>query len=174
MKQTRRGFLGRIAAAAAVVAVAPAVEAKAATEPDPHTSGYAALMDEYKRGLMTREEFLNEFPELRMPVHPIPHGARVHLHQFDYPTGSHTHMLGDDGLSTGRSVPTMPIGYLIHLAPGVQIPDGYLECDGREVSRQTYRALFDVFGTRWGPGDGVTTFNLPSLNEDSLRAIVKT
>lgn len=43
------------------------------------------------------------------------------------------------------------------------LPDGYLLCDGAEVSRETYSALFAVIGTYYGDGDGVTTFNVPNL-----------
>lgn len=43
------------------------------------------------------------------------------------------------------------------------LPSGYLLCDGTAVSRTTYASLFAVIGTRYGSGDGSTTFNLPSL-----------
>lgn len=42
-------------------------------------------------------------------------------------------------------------------------PSGYLKCDGSTVSRTTYAKLFSVIGTRYGSGDGSTTFNLPNL-----------
>lgn len=45
--------------------------------------------------------------------------------------------------------------------PISNIPSGYLYCDGSEVSRTTYAALFTAIGTAWGSGDGSTTFNLP-------------
>lgn len=37
----------------------------------------------------------------------------------------------------------------------------WLECNGQAVSRTTYPRLFAFLGTRYGPGDGSTTFNLP-------------
>jgi hypothetical protein len=40
-------------------------------------------------------------------------------------------------------------------------PDGWLFCDGSAVSRTTYSNLFSVIGTKYGSGDGTTTFNLP-------------
>lgn len=40
---------------------------------------------------------------------------------------------------------------------------GYLVCDGRQVSRTTYSALFSVIGVKYGTGDGSTTFNLPNM-----------
>ena len=44
-------------------------------------------------------------------------------------------------------------------------PAGYLICDGSAISRTTYAALFNVIGTKWGAGDGKTTFNLPTAND---------
>jgi microcystin-dependent protein len=41
-------------------------------------------------------------------------------------------------------------------------PPGWLLCDGREVARDAYAALFEAIGTRHGGGDGSTTFNLPA------------
>ena len=42
-------------------------------------------------------------------------------------------------------------------------PDGYLVCNGANVSRTTYANLFAVIGTTFGSGDGSTTFTLPNL-----------
>lgn len=42
-------------------------------------------------------------------------------------------------------------------------PPGWLFCDGRAVSRTTYAALFAAIGTKFGVGDGSTTFNIPDL-----------
>jgi len=44
-------------------------------------------------------------------------------------------------------------------------PAGYLLCDGAAVSRTTYAALFAVYGTTFGAGDGSTTFNLPNFKD---------
>lgn len=41
------------------------------------------------------------------------------------------------------------------------VGDGYLLCDGREVLRSSYPALFQAIGTRFGDGNSTTTFNLP-------------
>lgn len=61
-----------------------------------------------------------------------------------------------------------PVGaYEIMAAP--TIPVGYLYCDGRAVSRTTYSALFNVIGTRFGAGDGSTTFNLPDWRGNFMR-----
>lgn len=48
-------------------------------------------------------------------------------------------------------------------------PNGWLICDGREVSRTTYARLFEAIGVLGGAGDGVTTFNLPDFRNEFLR-----
>lgn len=57
-----------------------------------------------------------------------------------------------------------PIGTISPFG-GSAIPSGYLLCNGQEVSRTTYAALFAVIGVAFGSGDGSTTFNLPDLRE---------
>ncbi len=47
--------------------------------------------------------------------------------------------------------------------PSAVIPQGWLICDGRPVSRTDYKSLFAVIGTVYGAGDGAGTFNLPDL-----------
>lgn len=42
-------------------------------------------------------------------------------------------------------------------------PAGWLRANGSAVSRATFSALFARIGTRFGAGDGSTTFNLPDL-----------
>ncbi|OUO94822.1 phage tail protein [Cloacibacillus sp. An23] len=46
---------------------------------------------------------------------------------------------------------------------GETAPPGTLACDGSEVSREAYKELFAVLGTKAGAGDGVSTFNLPDM-----------
>ena len=57
----------------------------------------------------------------------------------------------------------MQVGEIIVFS-GSNFPSGYLVCDGSAVSRDRYSALFDVIGTLYGAGDGVSTFNLPNLS----------
>ena len=47
---------------------------------------------------------------------------------------------------------------------GSTIPDGWLLCNGAAVSRTTYAKLFAAIGTRYGSGNGSTSFNLPNFN----------
>jgi len=62
------------------------------------------------------------------------------------------------------------IGSVIAFA-GMNIPSGWLVCDGREISRTIYSGLYSVIGTNWGQGNGDTTFNLPDLRGQFLRGV---
>lgn len=73
--------------------------------------------------------------------------------------GTHTHEEIDEFIDNGSLVPT---GVLLPFG-GTSAPDGFLICDGSAVSRSTYAALFAVIGTKYGGGDGSTTFNLPNV-----------
>lgn len=42
-------------------------------------------------------------------------------------------------------------------------PTGWLKCNGAQISRTTYSALFSAIGTTYGSGDGSTTFHLPDF-----------
>ena len=70
--------------------------------------------------------------------------------------------------STNMGAVALPIGSYIQFA-GSQPPDGFLVCNGGEISRTTYSALFAVIGTTYGSGDGSTTFNLPNLTDRFLQ-----
>lgn len=54
----------------------------------------------------------------------------------------------------------MPVGTIVAYTSST-IPEGWLYCNGGAVSRTTYAKLFSVIGTKYGAGDGSTTFNLP-------------
>ena len=62
----------------------------------------------------------------------------------------------------------IPAGF-VAAWPLASVPTGWLECDGSAVSRSSYPALFAVYGTSYGPGDGSTTFNLPNYKDYFLR-----
>lgn len=55
----------------------------------------------------------------------------------------------------------VPTGGIVEFA-GIVAPNGWLMCDGSEISRTTYADLFEAIGTTFGEGDGSTTFNLPN------------
>lgn len=50
-------------------------------------------------------------------------------------------------------------------------PDGWLECDGAELSRHEYPDLFDAIGETYGAGDGSTTFLIPDLRGEFVRGL---
>lgn len=49
-------------------------------------------------------------------------------------------------------------------------PPGYIKANGAAVSRTAYARLFAKVGTFWGAGDGSTTFNVPDLRGEFIRA----
>jgi microcystin-dependent protein len=62
----------------------------------------------------------------------------------------------------------VPTGSITAYA-GSQAPAGWLLCDGRELGRTEYPALYAAIGTTYGAGDGSSTFNLPDLRGRFLR-----
>jgi len=64
-----------------------------------------------------------------------------------------------------RSLPAQPAGTIISFA-GDTVPDGYLLCDGSELSQTTYADLFANIGSTWDTTAGVASptagnFRLP-------------
>ncbi|WP_437312329.1 phage tail protein [Sorangium sp. So ce388] len=62
---------------------------------------------------------------------------------------------------------TAPVGAVMAFA-GATAPRGWLMCDGSALSRSTYADLFNAIGTTYGPGNGVSTFELPDLRGRSV------
>lgn len=54
------------------------------------------------------------------------------------------------------------------------VPEGWLLCNGATVSRKTYSRLFAKIGTKYGAGDGSTTFVLPNLDGRVLQGTTNT
>lgn len=66
----------------------------------------------------------------------------------------------DEKVSASTVVPAGAVMFF-----GVKsIPDGWLLCNGANVSRTTYANLFAAIGTNFGSGNGSTTFTLPNLS----------
>ena len=63
----------------------------------------------------------------------------------------------------------LPTGSVIFVH-ATDVPQGLLLCNGAAVSRTKYAKLFSVIGTKYGSGDGSSTFNLPNLNGRVLQA----
>ena len=76
----------------------------------------------------------------------------------------------DEKVSASTGVPAGAIMFF-----GVKsIPDGWLICNGANVSRTDYAALFAAIGTTYGTGNGSTTFGLPNLNGRFLEGTTST
>jgi microcystin-dependent protein len=73
--------------------------------------------------------------------------------RYDF-TGAN--LTGIEGIPTATIVPWS----------SSSVPSGFLECDGSNVSRSTYSALFAIIGTTYGSGDGSSTFGLPDLQDN--------
>lgn len=73
-----------------------------------------------------------------------------------------------DGVTRWNDLPYYsggtPTGTILPFG-GIEPPDEFLICDGSQVSRSEYADLFNVIGTRFGNGDGHSTFTLPDLIE---------
>ena len=72
-----------------------------------------------------------------------------------------------DRLVCASQIETTPAGIIVPFGGDV-VPSGYLDCNGATVSRTGKARLFAAIGTKWGAGDGVTTFNVPNLNDGSF------
>ena len=64
----------------------------------------------------------------------------------------------------GEPGESIPIGSIIAYGDFV-VPETYLLCNGQAVSRTDYPELFAIIGTRFGFGDGSTTFNVPDYRD---------
>jgi microcystin-dependent protein len=83
---------------------------------------------------------------------------------FATDTGQQFRDNGSTWVELALAEPLAPVGSIVDYA-GATDPAGgrWLICDGREVSRSTYAALFAAIGGTYGGGDGSTTFNLPDF-----------
>lgn len=63
----------------------------------------------------------------------------------------------------------------ITLFAGEVPPSEWRLCDGRNLARDEYPRLFKLIGTKFGEGDGISTFNLPDLPSPfaGIRYIIK-
>lgn len=84
----------------------------------------------------------------------------------DVNTEESARIAGDDARYTKTQtdallVAEQPTGAVTAFAGSVA-PSGWILCDGRAVSKDTYPALFSVIGTTYG-GTGLPNFNVPDL-----------
>lgn len=111
-------------------------------------------------GFMQRHGFAEYDPAMA----PYPQGATVRSGSTNYisSAGNNSTVPGAAGASwVILGGDTTPVGTTI-MFNAESAPPGYLIENGAAVSRTQYAALFSVIGTRFGAGNGSTTFNLPN------------
>lgn len=64
----------------------------------------------------------------------------------------------------------VPSGAIVPFA-GVGVPEGWLLCDGSELTRAAHPALYNALQNTWGSRDGNSVFNLPDLRGVFLRGV---
>ena len=102
-------------------------------------------------------------------------GWVVFLRCIEYADGTHNLTAGqhppagDDSLKLATTgwvmdnlATAIPAGAVMYFAQG-SVPEGWLFCNGSAVSRTTYAALYAAIGTKYGSGNGSSTFTLPNL-----------
>ena len=77
-------------------------------------------------------------------------------------SGTSTTQVATTAFAMGAAALVSPSGE-IKMWPTASAPTGFLLCNGANVSRTIYSALFAVIGTDFGAGDGSTTFTLPNF-----------
>lgn len=106
-----------------------------------------------------------------IPIQATPPDSNINKYWYDTSSGKATLKLFDGTnwvkLDLGGSVSIGSIETFAGVA--AKIPEGYLLCNGQEVSRTTYKDLFEVIGTTYGAGDGSTTFKVPDLRGEFIR-----
>lgn len=65
----------------------------------------------------------------------------------------------------GDLVALVPVGGMVGWNSALAVPDGWLRADGSAVSRRDYARLYGIYSGTFGPGDGTTTFNLPTRTD---------
>lgn len=96
-------------------------------------------------------------------------------------TSEPIHIYNTNNLSEEKEEPKMSISDIVPLG-GIVCKENYdackryypedaefLPCDGRTLNRNIYSRLFSYVGTRYGKGDGKTTFNIPCLSGNYIR-----
>lgn len=126
-----------------------------------------------------------KLPSARLPVVSVPKGGTGAASLTDYgvlygrgTSAVESTAVGAAGQALVSQGPGSPptwgsaglIGEVVAW-PGSSVPSGWLECNGQNVSRTTYAALYTALGgasSPWGQGDGTTTFGVPDLRRRTV------
>ncbi len=76
----------------------------------------------------------------------------------------------NENFSALANASSIPAGTIVAFG-GSTPPSGWLLCDGSQVSRSTYSALYAATGNAYGAGDGTSSFHLPDLRGRFLRGV---
>lgn len=63
--------------------------------------------------------------------------------------------------SAGSFTP-VPTGSILIWSSDI-VPSGFIACNGAAISRKDFSNLFNIIGTTFGSGNGLTTFNVPDM-----------
>lgn len=77
-------------------------------------------------------------------------------------SSGHLVITRNDSSTIDAGVVGSPTGSIV-MYGAISAPPGWLLCDGTAVSRTAYPDLWALLGTRFGVGDGSTTFNVPNM-----------
>lgn len=139
--------------------------ASLSTENSTHTSELSSLSNENSTQTSEIDSLSTAASEMGSELEVI--GSEVAEKQDVLTAGSGIDITGDViSIDTDIYVDT-PLGTIIPYG-GTAAPMGFLVCDGSAVSRTTYAQLFAVIGTKYGEGDGSTTFNLPDAEAGAI------
>lgn len=97
-------------------------------------------------------------------------GFVIPNHSGDHSAGHvNSTPVNDSDIANKAYVDSLVPAGVISAYGGNSAPSGWFLCDGSEVNRTTYAALFSAIGINFGPGDSFSTFNLPDLRGMFIR-----
>lgn len=85
-------------------------------------------------------------------------------------SSAHTHTVAQVTGLDAALIAAAPPGSVVAFARA-DAPAGWLKANGAAVSRTSFAALFAAIGTRYGAGDGSTTFNVPDTRGEFIRGL---
>ncbi|WP_455826676.1 phage tail-collar fiber domain-containing protein [Pseudomonas graminis] len=83
---------------------------------------------------------------------------------------AHTHTVAQVTGLDAALIEAAPPGMVVAFATATA-PTGWIKANGAAVSRTAFARLFNYIGTRFGAGDGSTTFNLPDVRGEFIRGL---
>lgn len=126
--------------------------------------GYTATPDQYLKAAPTSPVLdQNYFNLTEMKMYRWNGSAweqKLRIFVGSVTTGTDAGTISPYRLSSRAADDGIRPGWIVESACA-DLDDGYLWCNGAAVSRALYPTLFQRIGTRFGAGDGSTTFNLP-------------